>query len=294
MLVTCPKCSTKYKIPSEIKLNRGKKMQCSACQHIFEFDAEEGETVTQIQEEVLLQPPADAVLSITQHEKLITIKETPSSESPSTSLPEDFRPVQVQTNRSFKGYFLILLCCVILLFLAFTGWRYRDLLIMDTTFETPKVALHKTKKKLPPARSSKQRPNRLKKAPIALASDIPLSFDEENSQPKGQQENVKASSQKVSSLPLKQAFSVQSVRFRKKPTGDAFLIEGVLKNISSEILNTPEKVYVLGYNKEGHLVFEKEVYLPARLLQPDMEQAFFSTYGPAKEEVQWIDVVLEK
>ena len=89
--------------------------------------------------------------------------------------------------------------------------------------------------------------------------------------------------------------SVQSVRFRKAPTGGAVLIEGVLKNASSKILTVPEKIYARAYGKEGKMLFEKEIYLPSGDLYPEMEQAFFGTYTSMKEEeIQWVDVVLEK
>ena len=60
MLITCPKCSARYEIPSEINLKPGKKVQCSACQCVFEFHPEE----IKEHEKSILLPPEDAVLSI--------------------------------------------------------------------------------------------------------------------------------------------------------------------------------------------------------------------------------------
>ena len=84
------------------------------------------------------------------------------------------------------------------------------------------------------------------------------------------------------------------MHFRKTPTGEALLIEGVLKNTTLETIPVPEKIYALAYDTKGALAFTKEIYLSAGVLYPDMEQPFYGTYTPVKEEIQWVDVVLEK
>ena len=40
MLITCPKCSAKYEIPSEVRLTAGKKLKCSNCQYVFTLSEE--------------------------------------------------------------------------------------------------------------------------------------------------------------------------------------------------------------------------------------------------------------
>ena len=285
MFITCPKCSAQYKIPSEIKLSDGKKVQCSACNHIFEFHPEsEGKN-----EKISLLPPEDAVLSMTSRTEKITVRtvDTEKSSIPSTpiTLPEAFQPVQRQQNTQNPPYFWIVLCGVLLVGLAFIGWMYRDYLLMDNYQIQPNV-LSKTR---PIRHQRKQKAAPIQSKSPVVTPDIPLSLEEED---------IMASTtipDEPAPIPTAQsALSIQSVRFRKTPTGDAVLIEGVLKNITSETLPVPEKIYALGYDTSGSLAFEKEIYLPSGILYPDMEQPFFGTYTPATKEIQWVDVILQK
>ena len=269
MLITCPKCSAKYQIPPEIKLVNGKKMQCSACEHIFEFQSKVQENLIKSPS---LQPPADAVLSFDSKVEQITVKTTealPSATQP--ALPEVFRPIQTKTSTKGLPYFWIMLSLLLVIGLMLMGWLWRDLLLLKNQnfpfAPTPfSVRVHKM--------------------PVTTVSQptisIPLFVDETLS-------NLPQEAPPASLKP-----SVQSVRFRKTPTGEAVLIEGVLKNTTSETLPVPEKIYALAYDTKGSLAFEKEIYLPTGVLPPDAEQPFFGTYTPAVEEIQWVDVVLEK
>jgi len=269
MLITCPKCSAKYQIPSEIKLSNGKKMQCSACGHIFEFYLkQEAEPVS----ETFLQPPADAVLSFDSSVQTIKVKTT-SVVPEEPVLPEAFRPLETKAQTppktsSYRWFFLYILLFACLLMM---GWLWHDLMM--------------TKNQFPPFWATSV-PVRVHKRPAAkpVLTDTPVIpvFADEEVEP--QTENPLPSSQ----------LSVQSVRFRKTPTGEAVLIEGVLKNTTTETIPVPEKIYALAYDTQGALAFEKEIYLPSGVLYPDMEQPFFGTYAPAGEEIQWIDVVLKK
>lgn len=285
MLITCPKCSAQYKIPSEIKLSDGKKVQCSACNHIFEFHPESSEK----NEKISLLPPEDAVLSMTSRTEKITVRtvepeKTFVSDTPMT-LPEAFQPVKRQQNTQNTPYFWIVLCGVLLLGLAFIGWMYRDALLMDNYGIQPNT-FHKTR---PIKQHRKQKTSRIQSKSPTMTPDIPLSLGEED---------VRALTtipDEPAPIPTAQsALSVQSVRFRKTPTGDAVLIEGVLKNTTSETLPVPEKIYALGYDTSGAQAFEKEIYLPNGILYPNMEQPFFGTYTPATKEIQWVDVILQK
>ena len=287
MLITCPKCSARYEIPSEINLKSGKKVQCSACQCIFEFHPEE---VKELEKTTLL-PPEDAVLSInTKTERIVIKTQEPEQKSVSSLsvLPEAFRPVQEQKERAQPPYFWILLCAISLVGFIIMALLYKDLsqdqaLYMSILPSAPRierpVRLPKSKEKIPPV--------------IEEQNDIiiPLQINEEVRVP-----NVgPTQTEKEPVVPKELAkLSVQAVRFRKTPTGNAVLIEGSLKNNTSETLPVPEKIYALAYNKKGSLLFEKEIYLPSGALYPDMEQPFFGTYTTAEEDIQWVDVVLEK
>ena len=275
MLITCPKCSVKYKVPSEITLKKGKKVQCSACEHIFEFVPTEPEEI--VSKEVLL-PPQDAVLSI--HSKtervLIHTKEMPDSSAKSeiSPLPEAFRPVEMKTPSTSYPFLKVALWGIVVICLLGSGWLGRDLLKMNMPSEKPVFV---KRQEMVPTHFSKKHTRYVAQNTTRTGSTT-----------------VEAV---VNDLPPKpvvtSGISVQSVRFRKTPTG-AVLIEGTLKNVSSEVLPVPEKIYALGYGKDGSKLFEKEIYLPTGTLYPNMEQAFFGTYTSMNREVQWVDVILNK
>ncbi len=280
MLITCPKCSAKYKIPQEINLTDGRKIQCSACQNIFVFHPE---LKMKTFETTSLVPPDDAVLSVKTKTEKITLK-TPeiSISNEKKVLPEVFCPVQVQKTSSSIPYFWILLCTILLIGFMAMAWLYRDLLL-NRSLLMPSIPVieHVHQKKLvsaPPKVPKKVVPQVMENDKIVVS----------------QVQELPAVTEKILPPVVQQMPSVQSVRFRKTPTGDAVLIEGNLKNTTQEVLSVPEKIYALAYNTKGDLAFEKEIYLPSGVLYPDMEQPFFGTYAPITEEIQWVDVVLKK
>ena len=289
MLITCPKCSAKYQIPSEIRLVEGKKVQCSACQHIFEFSPSVSKE--DFTKEKRLLVPEDAVLSIVSKTKEITLQKITPSELNSSgelvSLPEVFVPIQEQAPPQQPPYFWIILCSLLLLGLTFIGWLYRDSLWMDVYKIPPLV-----REKMIPVKTSKRREvihpySKAVEKPVVITPDIPLDLDEI---PEQKEDGA------VAVLPQgsASALSIQSVRFRKTTTNGAILIEGILKNTSPEPVVLPEKIYALAYGTDGTILFEKEIYLSAGVLPSGAEQAFFGTHTPLVEGVQWIDVVLEK
>ncbi len=295
MFITCPKCSVKYKIPSEISFNAGKKLQCSACQHVFKFFPENLEQETKKED---LVPPTDAVLTITERTKRIVIQEE-KQDKKETSLPEEFCPVKTSVSQNKPPYFLIFVCVVVLIFLGLFGWLFRDLLWLDAM--PPLRQTHFVN--YPRKKAVRKEVVKVEKETVDTSSDIPLTFE---SEPQPQTTPLEPAvlesvdSEPVISEPLfsdahenQGALSVGSVRFRKAETGDAFLLEGVLKNTTQEAIELPEKVRAVAYGSEGTVLFEKEIYLPKGTVQPGMEQAFFGTYAPIKEGVQWVDVVLK-
>ncbi len=280
MLITCPKCSAKYQIPSEIKLSNGKKVQCSACQHIFMFHQKQEVSPSKI---ASLVPPDDAVLSVQTRTEKITLKTpeiSPANEKP--VLPEAFRPVQIQKTSSIIPYFWILLCSILLICFMVMVWLYRDLLLNRSLLMPPVSTIdymHQKKSVLvSPKVPKKVVPKVVENEQIVVS----------------QVQELPAVTEEIHPIQTQQMPSVQSVRFRKTPTGDAILIEGTLKNKTQEVVSVPEKIYALAYNTKGALAFEKEIYLPSGVLYPDMEQPFFGTYVPVEEEIQWVDVVLKK
>ena len=282
MLITCPKCSAKYKIPDEINLKKGQKVQCSACEHIFEFISTMPE---EVEKKAHLLPPEDAVLSVSSKTEKIVIQ-TKEADEPfkkeSVPLPEAFRPVEARNIRYRLPFGTIVLCFALLVCLIGIGWLWRDLLVMNTSFDSSVIiAKHRPGSSRLSKRSLKQtnqkeRPSEKTEVDTSARVATPVEKKEE------------PVSSVSSAVPV-----VQAVRFRKTPTG-AVLIEGTLKNTTSETVSVPEKVYALAYGEDGALLFEKEIYLPAGILYPGMEQAFFGTYASVEKGVQWVDVVLQK
>ena len=290
MLITCPKCSVKYKIPSEISFNAGKKLQCSACQHVFKFSPESSEQETKKED---LVPPKDAVLTITERTERIVIQEE-SPDKKETSLPEAFCPVKVPSSPKHPPYFLICVCVMVLIFLALFGWFCRDLLWSDTMppIRQTNYVRHPEQKVIH-KNVVQTEPVKVEDNEADTSSDIPLTFEPEPVAESVSSEPVVPEPAVSDNPENKNAFSVGAVRFRKAETEDALLLEGVLTNTTQEALELPEKVLAVAYGTEGTILFEKEIYLPKGVIQPGMEQAFFGTYAPIKEGVQWIDVVLK-
>ena len=286
MLVTCPKCSARYEVPPEISLKTGQKVQCSACEYVFELAPVAEETAPSVN----LLPPEDAVLSINaKTEEIIVHTHEPEPEpvldqKQAAPLPEAFQPVRVQQAKKSFPFGVALLYFVILICLVGIGWLWRDLLIMNRPFE---ASFMPARPMMPPVQEPKKQgrmPIRLEEHPPVVTHPHPVPPIE----PLQQQPEAPMPEVNTPVLP-----TVQSVRFRKTPT-NAVLIEGSLKNTSSETVAVPEKVYALAYGEDGTLLFEKEIHLPAGVLYPDMEQAFFGTYASEEKGVQWVDVVLTK
>ena len=245
-------------------------MQCSACQEVFEFHSE-----LQKEENFSPLPPDDAVLSInTQTERIVVKTHEPEvPQKPSSFqkpvLPEAFRPVVSPKGNPSVPYFWMLLCGILLLGFMAMAWLYRDLLV-NRSFYVPVMPVAR--------RIEMPKPSVVPPFPEPKIIE-PIATEPEPAV--------------VPEVPQNR-LTVQSVRFRKTPTAEAVLIEGVVKNETPETLPVPEKIYALAYDSKGERLFEKEIYLPSGLLYPDMEQPFFGTYTPATEEIQWVDVVLEK
>ena len=301
MFITCPKCSAKYKIPSEINFNSGKKLQCSACQHIFKFFPDSVEQETTNKENLV--PPEDAVLTITERTERIVIQED-GPDKKDASLPEAFCPVKETPSQNKPPYFLIFGCLIVLIIFSLLGWMFRDLFWLDAT-----PSIHQMNYVRPPRKKVVHKnitqPKVIKKETptVDTSMDIPLTFESESKTEPVVSQNIVSES--VNALPVapdpvvpdvhenKTPLSVRAVRFRKTQTGDAFLLEGVLKNITQNAVNLPEKVHAIAYGTEGTVLFEKDIYLSKGVIQPGMEQAFFGTYSPIIEGVQWVDVVLK-
>lgn len=265
MFVICPKCAAKYRIPPEITLKTGQKVQCSACQHIFNFVPEK-EDILNESPDIGLQVPKNPVLvqteTIVQTEKVTRLNE----------LPEVFKPLEPMPKR-FSYAWLCGVVCLVLFFICLIGiWFYRDLLKVDYT----PVASVQTRKVVP--RVKETPPILSEKKSFDEVVDIPLFEEEEPSQ------MLSVSSNAIHG----DNFRFHSIRFRQEASG--LLIEGIIHNNTNEVQPMPPSIYATAFDRHGNILFTKEIFLPKEVLQPYGQKAFFGSYSPAPDGVQWIEV----
>ena len=270
MLITCPKCSAQYQIPEEVHLVEGKKIKCSACQHVFSFVA----PVTGDAEGVV---SSDPVLIDPIRSEEVGTEEKVLEDGPvfQDDVPQPFMPVEPSKPEQKKtvGIWTALLSFVIICLLGFVGWLYRDVF-----FENP-VSF--------PMRSTSV------SAPVRTESNLPsksveLTSLEPNKEPAVEQNADKASEEMASVVLLPQ---IQSVRFeRRMDPVPTIRIGGILKNNEKQALKLPPKVRAIAYGVDGAVLFEKEIFLTDSVLPAEAERPFFGSYQPAPEGVQWVDV----
>ena len=140
MFVTCPKCSTKYQIPSEVYLPAGKKLKCSNCQHVFVYTPTEPEKPI---EPVVSEPGIeniDPVAPVISEDEVFAAEPVEEHES---DIPPAFTPVESEPDEfesvPKRGYGRVLGILMLLVFVALAvvlGILYRDELLggMDFPF----------------------------------------------------------------------------------------------------------------------------------------------------------------
>lgn len=290
MLITCPKCSAQYQVPDEIDLPEGKKLQCSSCQFIFNYQSIKKD-LKQNTSSVLV-PPEDAVLttvSLCEKEVRVERKEVPPNES---SLPEVFCPVSKSSSKSIVPYLMGGICLIGIVLLSVLGWYHRDLLFME-------IVLPKTEKRIYTPQLKRVKPA-AKPVTNFVPPEIPTAVPETSpkKEPIILEEPVQESPVVMpeENIPSESSLIVQNSRFRLigQAEESSVLIEGILYNNSGNLIPLPEKLFAVAYDTEGTILFEKEIYLPQGVLEPSKEQAFFGTYTPAPKGIQWIDISLTK
>ncbi len=274
MFVVCPKCGAKYQIPSEISLNYGQRMQCSACGHYFVLAKENSFSKNES-----IQKERETV-------KKLDVAQTKQSAQPvsPTVLPEVFQP-SMQVLKRKPSLFLPLLLVIVSLFILFVllglAWQYREELKFQNQLDAVQV---RRSAPLRPAVQPEERGEPLREVPVDLTTldmqeiqetlpeEVPL-FAEDNSPD----------------------FSFRSLRFNTlEGEMPAVQIEGIIKNEQDYPMSLPEVIYVNAYDVQGRLLFQKEIYFTQKKLMPHQEQAFFGTYSPAPKEIKWIDAALQK
>ena len=256
MFVVCPKCMSKYRIPLEITLKEGQKLQCSSCRCVFNFQPEKNENKNESSVSGI-QIPKDPVLTqaVVHEEKIVYTRK----------LPEVFTPLEPMAKRSSYTWIWLIICLGIF-FVSVSGiWFYRDMLKIDYSAHSfPRL--------------SKKHSDNVSNDLI----DIPL-FDEET---------LPAKAPANSDAACTDIFAFHSIRFRLQDS--SLLIEGTVKNRTEFTQSVPASVYVTAYNIHGQPIFQKEIFLPNEVLPPYGQKAFFGSYSPAPDGVQWIEASCKK
>ena len=99
MFIICPKCSAKYRIPDDILLEKGQKLKCSACNHIFfkgdEAPLELGDFTSESVSETAIAQNEEAPFSTPMYRT--EIAKISQKVNP---LPEAFQPVESKQKQS--------------------------------------------------------------------------------------------------------------------------------------------------------------------------------------------------
>ena len=187
-------------------------------------------------------------------------------------LPEVFKPLDPMPKPVSYAW-LWGVVCLMVFFMCLVGiWFYRDLLKADYY---PVSSVH-TRKVLPRVKTVPSVPP--KKETFNEVIDIPL-FEGENLP-----QTVSIPSNSVQG----DNFSFHSIRFRQEASG--LLIEGMIHNNTDVAQPMPTSVYATAFDRQGNTLFTKEIFLPKEILQPYGQKAFFGSYSPAPDGVQWIEV----
>lgn len=272
MLITCPKCSVQYQIPEEVRLVSGKKLKCSACQHVFVFEQKQTEDPIVLSEPVVVEPvvvEVEPVVEVQQEVRDNVFADAPVFQE---DVPQAFMPVVVPVppqKKSFRS-FGVLFVLIFVVLLVGAGFVYRDVLFAP--FSEPfSVSLPK---QVVPMQQQKV----VQSKPVVV-------------EPK----KVVVEAQKVENVPTEPTIialpRIHSVRFEKRDAPESVVrIEGVLTNETDQTMRLPEKVRAIAYNAQGGVLFEKDIYLADSVLEVEAEQAFFGSHPLPEEEIQWVDV----
>lgn len=172
MFIICPKCSAKYRIPDDILLEKGQKLKCSACNHIFfkgdEAPLELGDFTSASVSETATAQNEEAPFSTPMYRT--EIAKISQKVNP---LPEAFQPVESKQKQSL---WLIPIYIIIILALCTAAWIYHDSLTPSlsglfpnrTTYTNPTI-----QKRHPALRVKTNRVKEEKLNPISPVPNVP-------------------------------------------------------------------------------------------------------------------------
>ena len=264
MLIVCPKCSTKYQTPETVALPVGKKVKCSACQHIFCLTDETiVEQVTETTSTATNIAPSTNLPEVPENENVFADDQVFQNEVPQPFVPV---PSQEPEKKHAIGSIAAFISFIIVVILCVAGVVYKDVIFNDILMPIPPKPIRSVTEQKQPEQKPVSNNHVSPKHTPRSAREI--------------------GTPKVVFLP-----QIQSVRFERKDGAQPTIrIEGILKNTTQRDLMLPKTVRAMAYNSQGQILFEKDIYLTDTVLPSGEERAFFGSYQPAPEDVQWVDV----
>ena len=273
MLIVCPKCAVKYQTPETVMLSFGKKVKCSNCQHVFCLSEEtvlgrelEDNSAEPILEENSTLPQEASAKNVFADEQVFK-----------NDVPQPFVPVPSQEPEKNQtvGLVTALICFVVVVTLCIVGIIYKDIIFNEILIPIPP----RTTSAVIEKRQSESKQTQPKE------QSLPRKEAVSQQRPLRRSTHIEPATQVVL-LP-----QIQSVRFERQEGAESTIrIEGILKNTTQRDLMLPKTVRAIGYNAQGQILFEKEIYLTDERLPKGEERPFFGSYQPAPENVQWVDV----
>ena len=188
-------------------------------------------------------------------------------------------------QKKSQSWTLTLILVVVLLLLIVVFWLYRDSLNSDINkldIQTNRILESKEE-----IQRRSQTPENKTISANLTETDIPVFAAESELEEKNQE---------TKQFDVSSPFSFSSIQFRYQtsPEGKQLLIEGKIHNDTDVSQILPGVVYAKAYDQHGKILFQKEIYFSKELMAPFAQKSFYSTYMPAPEGIQWMEVSCEK
>ena len=175
MFIICPKCSAKYRIPDNILLEKGQKLKCSACNHIFFKGDEAPLDLAEFTREPAPQPETVAEDKAPFSEPIYKSQSTESVSQPDgvaeKSLPEAFQPVETKQK---KNLWIIPLYLVFIGVLCAAAWIYHDSLKPSLSGLFPNQGFHTVSAPKRRPLSARVKTNRVKESNLDAVQPVPV------------------------------------------------------------------------------------------------------------------------
>ena len=299
MFIICPKCSAKYRIPDDILLEKGQKLKCSACGHIFFKGDEAPLNLGDFTQDFPQKTPTISNEAAPFSEPMYQPKDSLTTEEEQT-LPEAFQPIETKQK---KQIWIIPIYIIFILGLCAAGWIYHDSLKPSLSFFSARQASHTNltvQKRHPVLRVKTNRIKEESLKPIKPVSHIPnppkdtqISRTTSIVETVVPQPLIQSKTQSINLSDLDQNnFKADSVNFKIESGENGqkqLLIEGQIQNTTPFNQEGPT-ITVKAINQEGHIVSEKKIKTTADLIKPRELVPFYTGIAPAPDSVERIEI----